>query len=467
MRSPTSASGARVRTTVRELQLRATKVGTLLIGAVHARQGRVLVATDPIVVTVDSGAAGGPPALTPLARALVDAAPPPERTDRVALTVVVPTDTVLAGQQLDVVATAWFPRELRNRLHRPPQVTIETPQRVWAYPAARSSDVAASRLVRGSWLDLYVAHQVVFPLAAGRVVIPPASVEFAVPTTFSFFSREERYALQSDSVMIVVLPLPVEGRPADDQRVTGRGLVLALDVQPADARVGEPLEVTTTVAGVGNVALWPEPSLRWPPGFRPYAAEPEARIDWQGGRISGSKVFRYLVVPDSAGTFVLPELRYPYYDMGRGGYTVAGAAPRTLVVAPGAEPRAARSLPPLAPVDGAAWATWRSWLLRSSRCWGCWGRSRTAGGGSACSRRCAARRCSRRAAASPKGRAPKRCMPRGRCGRRRTRSPPGPRPNPALLRTGTTWAPPCTGPARTARLPQRGPSRRALPRATA
>src|SRR5207247_1215016 len=104
--------GAPVRTTVRELQLRATKVGTLLIGAVHARQGRVLVATDPIVVTVDSGAAGGPPALTPLARALVDAAPPPQRTDRVALTVVVPTDTVLAGQQLDVVATAWFPREL-------------------------------------------------------------------------------------------------------------------------------------------------------------------------------------------------------------------------------------------------------------------------------------------------------------------------------------------------------------------
>ena len=362
-------AGAPVRTTVRELQLRATKVGTLVIGSVHARQGRVRVATDPIVVTVDSGATGGPPALTPLAHALVDAAPPPERTDRVALTLVVPTDTVLAGQQLDVVAAAWFPRELRNRLHRPPQVTLETPQRVWAYPAARSSDVAASRLVRGSWLDLYVAHQVVFPLAAGRVVIPPASVEFAVPTTFSFFSREERYALQSDSVTIVVLPLPAEGRLADDRRVTGRGLVLAVDVQPADARVGEPLEVTTTVAGVGNVALWPEPSLRWPPGFRPYPAEPDARIDWQGGRISGSKVFRYLVVPDSAGTFVLPELRYLYYDLGRGGYAVAGAAPRTLVVAPGAEPRAARALPPLAPVGGEAWA---SAVARDLFPWG-WG----------------------------------------------------------------------------------------------
>src|SRR5439155_1284529 len=70
--------GAPVRTTVRELQLRATKVGTLLIGAVHARRGRVIVTTDPIVGTVDSGAAGGPPALTPLARAPVDAAPRPQ-----------------------------------------------------------------------------------------------------------------------------------------------------------------------------------------------------------------------------------------------------------------------------------------------------------------------------------------------------------------------------------------------------
>src|SRR5438128_2604414 len=36
-------AGAPVRTTVRELQLRATKVGTLVIGSVHARQGRVRV----------------------------------------------------------------------------------------------------------------------------------------------------------------------------------------------------------------------------------------------------------------------------------------------------------------------------------------------------------------------------------------------------------------------------------------
>src|SRR5207245_1362405 len=329
------------------------------------------------------------------------------------------------------------------------------------------------------------------------------------------FSREERYALQSDSVTIVVLPLPAEGRPADDRRVTGRGLVLAVDVQPADARVGEPLEVTTTVAGVGNVALWPEPSLRWPPGFRPYPAEPDARIDWQGGRISGSKVFRYLVVPDSAGTFVLPELRYLYYDLGRGGYAVAGAAPRTLVVAPGAEPRAARALPPLAPVGGEAWA---SAVARDLFPWG-WGallcapplialawrrRSRPRGevepapsvapqvtrlgrlerefhvvlashvsdpvarDGDGLARALRAAGIESAVAGHVmRGRARRRGAPRARCGRRRTPSPPGPRPTRASPRTGTTWAPRCTGPARMARRRRRGPSRRGSPRATA
>src|SRR5207245_2044095 len=51
------------------------------------------------------------------------------------------------------------------------------------------------------------------------------------------------------------------------------------------------------------------------------------------------------------------------------GYAVAGAAPRTLVVAPGAEPRAARALPPLAPVGGEAWA---SAVARDLFPWG-WG----------------------------------------------------------------------------------------------
>src|SRR2546430_56374 len=80
------------------------------------------------------------------------------------------------------------------------------------------------------------------------------------------------------------------------------------------------------------------------------------RIAPRDGRIAGTKVFHYLVMPDSAGSFLLPEVRYPYYDLAAGEYRTATAAPRALAGAPGIEPHAARALPPLARGRVPAWA---------------------------------------------------------------------------------------------------------------
>jgi hypothetical protein len=206
-----------LRTTVRQLTLRAERAGRMVIGAVRARQGGKVAATTPIPVTVDSAAGKAAP-LSPPARALLDAAPPPREEDQVALTVVVPGDSVLVGRQFDILVAAWFPRELRLRLRGHPQLTLPTPAGVWSYPEEAPDESVGSRLVRGRWMDLYVAHRIVFPLEPGPLTIPPASVAYEVPVSFSIFSREERYSLHSDSVTIVVLPLPAEGRPADDQR---------------------------------------------------------------------------------------------------------------------------------------------------------------------------------------------------------------------------------------------------------
>src|SRR6266516_4042686 len=193
-----SGTGGPVRTTIRELQLRAEQAGAVLIGPVRVRQGESAVATEPILITVDSAATGGATALSPLVRALLESAEPPRRADDVALTVIVPDDTVLVGQQVDLIAAAWVPRDLRERMRRPPLLTLVTPEGVWAYPPSTPAGVAAARMVGGRWMDLFISHQIVFPLAPGRIGVSPASVDYAVPVTFSFFSREERYTLRSD-----------------------------------------------------------------------------------------------------------------------------------------------------------------------------------------------------------------------------------------------------------------------------
>jgi len=354
------ALGGPVRTTTRELELRAQHPGALVIGPVRVEQAGRRVTTAALTVTVDSARVGLATAVSPIARRLIDAATPPasppgEQAERVALTVLLPGDSVLVGQQLDVIAVAWFPRELRARLRRPPILTLQTPEGVWSYPGAAPSDVAASRLVRGRWLDLFVAHEAVFPLAPGRILIPPATVEYAVPASFSFFSREDRYSLRSDTVPVQVLPLPGARAVAGDPPAVARALSLDLRLDPPSGRVGEPIAVTATLSGVGNVALWPEPVIGWPAAFRAYAGETGTRVESREGRIAGAKTFHYLVMPDSAGSFQLPAVRYPYYDLAAGDVAAATLAPRPLMVAAGLEPRAPRALPPLERAAGPVW----------------------------------------------------------------------------------------------------------------
>src|SRR5256885_17076313 len=76
---------------------------------------------------------------------------------------------------------------------------------------------------------------------------------------------------------------------------------------------------SATLSGVGNVALWPEPRIGWPAGFRAYAGETGTRIEARDGRIAGAKTFHYLVMPDSAGSFPLPAGRYSSYRPPAGG----------------------------------------------------------------------------------------------------------------------------------------------------
>src|ERR1041384_6554081 len=74
------------------------------------------------------------------------------------------------------------------------------------------------------------------------------------------------------------------------------------------------------------------------------------------GRVGGTKAFHYLSGPDSAGTFLLPEVRYPHFGLAKRAYRTIQVVPRSLVVGPGVEPRPARALPPLLAPVASGWA---------------------------------------------------------------------------------------------------------------
>jgi hypothetical protein len=344
-RTEVSLSSGPVRTTTLELRLRALRPGRWQIGPARAVQGRLLAEADAVIVDVDPSAAAAATALNPRLRTLMERAPPPPR-GKAAVVLVVSADTVSVGEQVDVVTAAWFPRDLRLQLRRPPTLQPPVIDGVWSYPQAAPAGIAVTRNMGGSAYDLFLAHQVVFPLVPGTIAVPRAMLKYSTPMALQFFSQEERFALTSRPETLVVRPLPIAGRPANFNGAVGSGLKLERQVTPATARPGEGVTVQLALSGEGNSALWPPPDIKWPAAVRAYVDRVDEQVSTVGGRLGGLKTFRYLVVPDSAGAVTLPAVSYSYYDLGAHGYRAAGVGPSALPVAVGGEPAVSVALPP-------------------------------------------------------------------------------------------------------------------------
>jgi hypothetical protein len=341
------------RTTTLELRLRAQRPGRWPLGPVTGRQGGVTVRAPAVEVTVGDAAGGsGPTALSPRVRDMLQRAPPPPRPGEPALQVLLSTDTAYVGEQVELVTLAWFPQELRGRLRRPPLLQPPTMDGVWLYPQPVPGGVAATRNVGGVAYDIFASHQVVFPVMPGTQSTSPAVLRYSVPLALQFFSQEEHFERRSDSMRIHVLALPAGGRPAGFAGAVGRGLTIERTVEASgQVRVGEAVTVDYTLEGEGNVALWPAPALDWPPALRAYTDRVDESTELAAGAVRGRKRFRYLVVPDSTGSWRLPGVRYVHFDPATRSWATATLEPGLLPVGRSGE-STRRAEPPPLPQDG-------------------------------------------------------------------------------------------------------------------
>jgi len=334
------------RTKTVQLRLRAIRAGEWVFGPFQARQGDTIAEVASIHVKVtDAGSAAVAAQVNPRMRRLLDQARPPSRPGEVGLSLLLSSETAMVGEQVDIITAAWFPRDLRLRLRRAPTLVPPTVEGMWSYPQPAPVGIAASRRVGGTWYDLFVAHQIAFPVRSGTLTIAPAQMQYSVPLALQFFSQEERFSVHSDSGRLQVRPVPETGRPPDYDGAVGTDIALERVITPPTARAREPLQVAVVVSGAGNVTLWPAPQVTWPPGARAYPGVVEERPETRNGTVVGTKSFGFSLVADSVGTLVLPEVRYPYFDLGTSTYRVAKLPAVALAVA---EPvaAAAGALPP-------------------------------------------------------------------------------------------------------------------------
>ena len=324
--------GILVRIATREVRLISTQVGVANIGSIRVEIGSSVITTDPIEISVSAATTASASALQPHINDMIEARQTPALTaDEVLVEVWTTADTVVLGDQVDVVVLAWFPREVRSRLRNPPTLQPPLLQGAWTYQQGTPGAIAVSRQVAGVWYDVYVHHQVVFPLTPGPFRIGSATVSYSLPLTYSFLSREVQHEPQSEPVELEVLPQPLDGRPTDFDGASASHLEFVVDAADTQLTIGGAGTIVATLTGKGNVALWPEPRILWPEGVRVYPEAAEVDLETRDDGIWGTKTFRYLVVADSYGTHLIPEPTYLYFDPARRDYASLTTPPIELV----------------------------------------------------------------------------------------------------------------------------------------
>lgn len=173
---------------------------------------------------------------------------------------------------------------------------------------------------------------ILFPTLAGSITIEPTTI-----TALSGIPSSERVRLATRQLTLNVRPLP----PDDPSAFTGAVGAYSIegDIDSGTVSVGEPVMLTVTISGEGNVELLPAPD--WPeiPGWRAFDNDTSFTASVVDGKMQGSKMFTRMLVPDASGNYELPPIEYAYFDPDIEEYVTVSTRPFRVeaLAAPGAE----------------------------------------------------------------------------------------------------------------------------------
>ncbi len=242
-------------------------------------------------------------------------------------------DTVWAGAQVTYQVGVFIDDELRGRLQRNPEYVAPSVDGAVSYELPVANDLLSSRDADGRRYRPFVFARALFPIRAGLLTIPPARLVYSLGSAGTVFGRPERQTSATRAQQIVVRELPVEGRPKDFAGAVGEYRVTAA-LERTGARVGDAVQLTVRIEGVGNVKLLPAPRIAIPDVITSPPVETIA-VDSSDLRVRGSKSFRFLLTPRREGDLSLGTVEYPFFNPARGDYEVASMALGVMRVAPG------------------------------------------------------------------------------------------------------------------------------------
>ncbi len=265
----------------------------------------------------------------------------PSSDESIFVAATVDRDTVYVNQQ--VTWSLGYYTDGRVELLRSPNYSPPSAEGFWVedlppqnkyYRTLHGRQYLVSEIKRGY-----------FPTAPGTYRIGEARVDIVIDNINrrgafdDFFARRggfgEPRALNTDPITITVKPLPSAGKPTGFNGVVASDLTVSIVADKQVVQVGEPINVSVEINGVGNMGTIAPPQLPELKQFKTYESGSSNDSFKKDYIVSGRRKFDFVVVPQAEGTFTIPAVRVPYFDPKLELYQVAQSAEIPVEVKPG------------------------------------------------------------------------------------------------------------------------------------
>ena len=138
------------------------------------------------------------------------------------------------------------------------------------------------------------------------------------PINIGFFTIQasrpdpQQITLKTNPLNVKVKQLP-GGAPQSFDGAVGT-FDISGGVDKNQTRVNEAITYSLTIKGQGNLTLIDNPQVDFPNIFEAYDPEVEDNINRNANGISGSRTFKWVLIPRSEGVYEIPEFQFSYFD---------------------------------------------------------------------------------------------------------------------------------------------------------
>ena len=158
--------------------------------------------------------------------------------------------------------------------------------------------------------------------------------DFANATTPSDAVVEQKVTLKSDPLNIVVSPLPEASKPSDFKGAVGDFAINA-EVQKQKMTTDEAGKFIISISGSGNMQMINTPVVSWPQEVESFEPKSSEDVDKAAVPLRGMKKFSFPFTVSKPGKYVLPAVKFSYFDVTTHTYKTISTKPVNIDVKKG------------------------------------------------------------------------------------------------------------------------------------